>query len=61
MLRLDNCLHCDAITYLNGHTRERAIEELENGELGCWLCQEDGDAGKEVWLYDDDEVLWKGW
>lgn len=61
MLRLDNCKYDAAVTNLVGYTREQAIDALENGYLGCWLCQEDGEDGKEVWLYDDDEVVWKGW
>jgi len=69
-LRLDDCAHCAAVTHLPSPpwTRESAIEALERGELGCWLCMEDAEAEPEccdghyrcVVLYDGDEVVWNG-
>ena len=62
-LRLDDCQHCAAVTLLSGHDRASAIEALERGALGCWLCSEDQEGDGHcacVRLYAGDEVIWDG-
>jgi hypothetical protein len=61
-LRLDDCDHCAAVTPLHGYTKEQAIEALENKELGCWLCAEEGDTEHStcVVLYEDGVPVWDG-
>lgn len=61
MLKLDNCKHCPALTYLPNMTIPDALDGLINSDLGCWLCQEDGESGKQVWLYEGERVIWKGY
>ena len=60
-LRLDDCSHCACVTYLHLYTREKAIQALESGDLGCRNCLEDDDGhGSCVVLYDGDEAIWDG-
>ena len=64
-LRLDDCVHCAALTTLPGWARDDAIAALERRELGCWLCMEDSPDGCDghttcVVLYDGDEPVWDG-
>lgn len=60
-LKLDHCRYCAALTRLGRYTVETAVRDLESGDLGCWLCREDGDRGAHVWLYDGERVVWRGW
>jgi len=64
-LILDDCSHCACQTALQGYSLERAIEELESGQLGCWNCldQQEVDADGHyacVVLYDDGKIVWDG-
>ena len=62
-LRLDDCVHCAAVTHLPAPwTKEKAIAALERGELGCWNCtdaDEDGHIACVV-LYENDTAVWDG-
>lgn len=60
-LALDDCSHCACTTVLAGYTRERAIQELEEGTLGCLNCMEDEDDHAQcVALFEDSEIVWDG-
>lgn len=64
-LRIDDCCHCACFTELSGYTRERAIQDLENGTLGCDNCMEDQETNPDghttcVVLFEDDVPVWDG-
>lgn len=61
MLKIDNCQYCAAIT----HTRYRKLSDLladiERGEIGCWLCAEDGEGDHtEFDIFNRGEKIWCG-
>lgn len=60
MLKIDNCQYCAAVT----HTRYRKLSDLladiERGEIGCWLCNEDDHYHAEVDIFRGNEKIWCG-
>lgn len=60
MLKIDNCKYCAALTLTNYTDLHKLLIDIERGEIGCWLCCDDGDHHTEFDIYDGDKKVWCG-
>lgn len=62
MLKIDNCKYCAAITHTRHATLQSLLYEIEQGEMGCWLCMEGGnnEHHTEFDIFDRDKKVWCG-
>lgn len=60
MLIIDNCKHCAAVTYTSCQKLTDLLIEIDKGEIGCWLCMEDGEHHTEFDIYEGDKKIWCG-
>lgn len=55
MLTIDNCKHCAALTHTNYENLDKLLKDIDAGDIGCWLCDEDGEHHTEFDIYEKDE------
>jgi len=60
MLKIDNCKYCAALTLTNYTDLHRLIQDIERGDMGCWLCDEDGDHHEHFDIFDGKKKVWCG-
>lgn len=60
-LKIDNCAHCPCITPVYGpRTVDGLVRAMEDGDVGCWNCDEAGQHHMEVDVYLKGIKVWCG-
>lgn len=59
-LRIDNCKYCAAVTHTNYTDLHRLLSDIEFGEMGCWLCNDDGEYHSEFDIFAGIKKVWCG-